>query len=98
MTDDPINAMTFFRTFMECGDKLSAADRGEFYSGLLHYGLDGIIPNFNNETLQVAFILATPNIDILMKKRKAGRQGGLNKQIQANCKQTQGICTTEKTP
>lgn len=92
MTDDPINAMTFFRTFMECGDKLSAADRGEFYSGLLHYGLDGVIPDFNSDTLQIAFMLAKPNIDISMKRRKAGRQGGLNKQIQANCKQIQANC------
>ena len=92
MTDDPINAMTFFRTFMECGDKLSAADRGEFYSGLLHYGLDGVIPDFNSDTLQIAFMLAKPNIDISMKKRQAGRQGGLNKQTQANCKQIQANC------
>lgn len=78
---------------MECGDKLSAADRGEFYSGLLHYVFDGVIPNFNNETLQIAFILATPNIDILMGKRKSGRRGGLVKQTQANCKSAADICT-----
>ena len=80
-----IDQMTLFRSYVEVADLLPDNEtRGEFYSGLAHYALDGEEPKFTSPVCNGYFLLIKPIIDKSNIRRRAGSIGG-----EAKAKQTE---------
>ena len=82
-----IDQMTLFRSYVEVADLLPDNEtRGEFYSGLAHYALDGEEPKFTSPVCNGYFLLIKPIIDKSNIKRRSGCIGGKAKAKQTESK------------
>lgn len=78
------NQLYFFRSYYLAGKSVGDR-RGEFYSMLLDYMFEGVLPD-QEDDLYGMFLLAKPTIDVSLKRAEVGAKGGANKKANTGAK------------
>ncbi|MBQ6449625.1 hypothetical protein IJJ08_01850, partial [bacterium] len=87
-----LNKFTFLPSFYDAVEKLPENKKAEMYKIIIRYGVAGIAPNTEDDTLQFGFSLIKPIIDKsinYLKKQKANGTRGGRPQKSTNPTQTQ---------
>lgn len=67
---------TFYRSFLDGVVKMQEEDQLKALLSVIHYGLDGVLPEELNGHQATYFIMAKPNLDASWEKARAGAVGG----------------------
>lgn len=80
------DSMVFYRSFMEATDNLEAEQYKKTISMILHYALDGDVPELDSSLASSMFILMKPQIDANNRRFENGCKGGRPKKNQEETK------------
>lgn len=70
-----VEYFTFFRSFYEAANRLSARDKGALLTAIIEYGLYRREPRLSGMA-EAMFILVRPNLDAAARHSQAGKKGG----------------------
>ena len=71
-------AVCIYRSFVEAIEQLDEKDQLAAYKAIVHYGLDGTMPE-EGGAAKAILLMAKPVIDSIAKKRTSGAKGGRQK-------------------
>ena len=69
-------SMVFYRSFYEAVVGLDPSDREKALMAICGYGIDGVEPEIDSPIAKAVFIMAKPQIDANVERRKNGKKGG----------------------
>ena len=84
LMQDRNESFVFYRSFMEALEDLPAEQYKAVMSALLHYGIDGEMPDDEDPVVQALFKLMKPQVDANVKRRNAGKAGAANRWGKSN--------------
>ncbi|WP_418256066.1 DUF6291 domain-containing protein, partial [Gordonibacter urolithinfaciens] len=65
---DQAEQFSFFRSYYEATEELDDAERLLFYDSLFAFAFGGVVPEFDNRYLRMAWNLVAPNVEKSIKQ------------------------------